>query len=249
MARAAFAGWKAATGERPLRHYPRLLQRLPEVRGGVERGDNLRALSGAPGGSAIPQQCSLGLSGMAFHGTDIGGFGAGLHAGADGSVDSGRGASRPCSAATAPWGGTRVQEPWRFGDEVTAIFRKYVKLRYRLQPYFYDLFRECEETGLPPMRALVLNYEDDPNVHELNDEFMLGDQMLVAPVVEQGARQRMIYLPKGDWYDFWTGEKQEGGRYFVREAPLDLCPIYVKAGHLAACTRSSATPTSWPTRS
>ena len=116
------------------------------------------------------------------------------------------------------------------GDEVTAIFRKYVKLRYRLQPYFYDLFRECEETGLPPMRALVLNYEDDPNVHEMNDEFMLGDQMLVAPVVEQGARQRMIYLPKGDWYDFWTGEKQEGGRYFVREAPLDLCPIYVKAG-------------------
>lgn len=76
----------------------------------------------------------------------------------------------------------------------------------------------------------MLNYEDDPNVHELNDEFMLGDQMLVAPVVEQGARQRMIYLPKGDWYDFWTGEKQEGGRYFVREAPLDLCPIYVKAG-------------------
>lgn len=225
MAKASYEGWKAATGERPF-VITRACYSGSQKYAVVWTGDN-QSLWGHLRMS-IPQQCSLGLSGMAFHGTDIGGFGADctpelmarwIQAGCFSPL------FRSHSAM-----GTRVQEPWRFGDEVTAIFRKYVKLRYRLQPYFYDLFRECEETGLPPMRALVLNYEDDPNVHEMNDEFMLGDQMLVAPVVEQGARQRMIYLPKGDWYDFWTGEKQEGGRYFVREAPLDLCPIYVKAG-------------------
>ena len=75
----------------------------------------------------------------------------------------------------------------------------------------------------------MLHYEQDPNVRELNDEFLLGENLLVAPVVEQGARRRMVYLPAGEWYDFWTGEKHTGG-WLMREAPLDLCPIYVKAG-------------------
>ena len=225
MAKASYEGWKAATGERPF-VITRACYSGSQKYAVVWTGDN-QSLWGHLRMS-IPQQCSLGLSGMAFHGTDIGGFGADCTPELMARWIQ-AGCFSPLFRSHSSMG-TRVQEPWRFGDEVTAIFRKYVKLRYRLQPYFYDLFRECEETGLPPMRALVLNYEDDPNVHELNDEFMLGDQMLVAPVVEQGARQRMIYLPKGDWYDFWTGEKQEGGRYFVREAPLDLCPIYVKAG-------------------
>ena len=80
------------------------------------------------------------------------------------------------------------------------------------------------------MRPLVLEYEGDENVKNRNDEFMLGDRMLIAPVVEQGAREKLVYLPEGVWYDYWTGEKKEGKNFFVRTAPLDLCPIYVKEG-------------------
>ena len=224
MARAAFAGWKEATGLRPFvitRACYSGSQKYAVVWTGGDQslGHQLRM--------AIPQQCNLGLSGMAFMGTDIGGFGADctpelmarwVQAGCFSPL------FRSHSAQ-----GTRVQEPWRFGREVTDIFRKYVKLRYALLPYYYDLFRQCEETGLPPLRPLVLHYEQDPNVRELNDEFLLGENLLVAPVVEQGARRRMVYLPAGEWYDFWTGEKHAGG-WLLREAPLDLCPIYVKAG-------------------
>ncbi len=80
------------------------------------------------------------------------------------------------------------------------------------------------------VRPLVLEYEEDENARNRNDEFMLGDRMLIAPVVEQGARERMVYLPRGTWYDYWTGEKKEGKSFFVKEAPLDVCPVYVKAG-------------------
>ena len=90
--------------------------------------------------------------------------------------------------------------------------------------------RETEQTGIPMIRPLVLEYDRDENVKNRNDEFMLGDRMLIAPVVEQGAREKMVYLPEGIWYDYWTGEKVEGGSFLVRKAPLDLCPIYVKAG-------------------
>ena len=164
---------------------------------------------------------------MAFIGTDIGGFGA------DCTPElMARWVQVGCFSPlfrSHSARGTRMQEPWRFGTEVTDIFRKYVKLRYALLPYYYDLFRQCEQTGLPPLRPLVLHYEQDPNVRELNDEFLLGENLLVAPVVEQGARRRMVYLPAGEWYDFWTGEKHTGG-WLLREAPLDVCPIYVKAG-------------------
>ncbi len=126
--------------------------------------------------------------------------------------------------------GGRPQEPWQFGEEVLSISRKYINLRYELLPYLYDLMRETELTGIPMVRPLVLEYEEDENARNRNDEFMLGDRMLIAPVVEQGARERMVYLPQGTWYDYWTGEKKEGKCFFVKEAPLDVCPVYVKAG-------------------
>lgn len=117
-----------------------------------------------------------------------------------------------------------------FGDEVLDIYRKYTKLRYKLIPYFYDLFFEGEKTGAPIMRPLVFHYEKDEVARTCNDEFMVGDRILVAPVVMQGMDRRMVYLPEGDWYDYWTREKITGPVWFVKEAPLDVCPIYVKAG-------------------
>ena len=177
---------------------------------------------------AIPQLCNLGMSGYPFAGTDIGGFGSDTtgellvrwyQVGCFSTL------FRNHSAM-----GTRRQEPWLFGKEKLDIIRKYVELRYELIPYFYDLFHEHLSTGLPVMRPLVLEYEKDINTHNMNDEFMIGSQMLAAPVVEQGATKRMVYLPSGEWVDYWTKEHIAGGQYIIRDAPLDTCPIYVKAG-------------------
>ena len=177
---------------------------------------------------AIPQMCSLGLSGMPFAGTDLGGFG-----------------SDTTPELLARWVqfacfsplfrnhsalGTRPQEPWRFGPETLDIYRRYVKLRYEWLPYFYDLFWEEQRTGAPILRPLVFHYPEEETARTCNDEFLVGDRVLVAPVVQQGARRRMVWLPRGEWYDYWTREKITGPAAFVREAPLELCPIYVKAG-------------------
>lgn len=80
------------------------------------------------------------------------------------------------------------------------------------------------------MRPLVFHYEKDEVARTCNDEFMLGDRILVAPVVVQGMNNRMVYLPEGEWYDYWTREKIVGPKWFIKDAPLDVCPIYVKAG-------------------
>lgn len=177
---------------------------------------------------AIPQLCNLGLSGMTFAGTDVGGFG---------SDTTGEllarwvqvGCFSPLFRNHSAMG-TRPQEPWRFGQEVLDIYRKYVKLRYHWIPYFYDLFRETEQTGAPVMRPLVYHYEKDQAARTCNDEFMLGDRILAAPVVCQGMTRRMVYLPEGIWYDYWTDERHVGPAWIIKEAPLDVCPVYIKAG-------------------
>lgn len=178
----------------------------------------------------VPQLCNLGMSGFAFAGTDIGGFGADttpelLTRWIEAAVFSPLFRNHSCK-------GTRRQEPWQFGEEVVSIYRKYVKLRYQFLPYLYDLFYMGEQTGLPVMRPLVLHYPQDEQTFNLNSEFLVGDSLLVAPVLEQGATKKMVYLPQGDWYDYWTGEKISGGVWFIREAPIDTCPMYIRAGSM-----------------
>ncbi len=177
---------------------------------------------------AIPQLCNLGMTGMGFVGTDIGGFG-----------------SDPTSELMIRWiqvgvfsplcrnhsgKGQIYQEPWQFDEATLNIYRKYVELRYKLLPYIYDCFYDMSVTGLPVFKPLVLNYEQDSNVWEMNDEFMVGERILVAPVVTQGVKSRMVYLPEGEWIDYETGQNITGGKYFIRSTPLESCPIYVKAG-------------------
>mgnify|MGYP001079491762 CR=1 FL=1 len=177
---------------------------------------------------AIPQLCNMGLSGLSFVGTDVGGFGADT----TGELLARWvqvGCFSPLFRNHCAKGNIN-QEPWLFGDEVREIYKKYVELRYRLLPYLYDLFREEEQTGMPVMRPLVLHYEKDPETFTKNDEFLFGERILVAPVTEQGAHKKMVYLPEGEWYDYDTREKISGGKYFLKEAPLSVCPIYVKAG-------------------
>jgi len=92
--------------------------------------------------------------------------------------------------------------------------------------------RECTKTGMPVMRALWLNYPDDPKAVACSDQYLLGRNLLVAPVVEPGATSRRIYLPRGDWYDFWTGERVAGGREINRPVNLETLPLYLPAGSI-----------------
>ena len=187
---------------------------------------------------AIPQLCNLGLSGMPFAGTDIGGFGSDtteelllrwVQVGCFSPL------FRNHSAM-----GCRQQEPWQFGKRAVEIYRKYVKLRYHWIPYLYDLFWEEERTGAPILRPLVYHYEKNPAAQTCNDEFLFGERILVAPVVNQGTTKRMVYLPVGEWYDYWTGEKLTGESWIIRDAPIEICPIYVKAGSVIPTMESMA---------
>ena len=168
---------------------------------------------------------------MAFVGTDVGGFCA------DTTKEllirwSQVGAFTPLFRNHSAMG-TRHQEPWSFDQETLDIYRKSVELRYQIIPYIYDLYYECSLTGLPLFRALVMNYPKDRNAKEINDEFMLGDNLLIAPVVEQGARRKMVYLPEGKWYLKNENKWYETG-YHVVYAPLDTVPVFIKENSIIA---------------
>lgn len=177
---------------------------------------------------AMPMCLGMGLSGVPFVGTDIGGF-SGDSNGELLARWTQMGALMPfCRNHSSI--NTADQEPWAFGPEVEDIVRQYLRLRYALLPYLYTLFWEAAQTGLPIMRPLVLEYPDDVHVANLSDEFLLGRDLLVAPIYQPGATHRMVYLPAGTWVDFWTGQRLEGGRFVVAEAPLERMPLYVRDG-------------------
>ena len=115
---------------------------------------------------------------------------------------------------------------------VEPICRKYLELRYRMLPYLYSTVRECATTGMPIMRALWLHFPDDPKAVACPDEYLFGQNLLVAPIVEKGATMRAVYLPRGLWYDYWTGERMDGGREIIRPADLETIPLYVRAGSI-----------------
>jgi alpha-glucosidase/alpha-D-xyloside xylohydrolase len=133
---------------------------------------------------------------------------------------------------------------------VEPICRKYLELRYQLLPYNYTLMREACDTGLPPMRALWLHHADDPAAVQRGDQYLWGRDLLVAPVVTPGATERKLYLPAGDWYDFWTGERQTGKREVTRAVDLATLPLYARAGAilpLDPVRQYTSQPTSEPT--
>jgi alpha-glucosidase (family GH31 glycosyl hydrolase) len=113
---------------------------------------------------------------------------------------------------------------------VEPICRKYLELRYRMLPYLYSAARESTVSGLPIMRALWLHYPGDSAAVARGDEYLWGRDLLVAPVVEQGATERKLYLPRGGWTDFWTGERLDGGKEVTRKVDLETIPLYVRAG-------------------
>jgi alpha-glucosidase len=119
--------------------------------------------------------------------------------------------------------------PWLYGDEAEAAIRKTLELRYRLIPILYSLAHETHETGEPIMRPLVMQYPDDQRVTDMTDEWLVGRDLLAAPVLDEGGH-RKIYLPKDIWYDFATGQRVEGAGEFEKEVKLDEVPLYVRGG-------------------
>jgi alpha-glucosidase/alpha-D-xyloside xylohydrolase len=113
---------------------------------------------------------------------------------------------------------------------IEPIARAYAELRYRLLPYTYTLTWEARDRGLPLMRAMWLHYPDDPRARGLATQFLWGRDLLVAPVFSKGATSRDVYLPGGDGYDWWTGDKLAGGRTVTRQVDLATMPLYVRAG-------------------
>jgi len=177
---------------------------------------------------SIPMGSGLGLSGQAFVGADVGGFSGD----ADGELFlrwTQYGVLTPfCRNHSEIF--TTDQYPWSWGEAVLGHVRDAIRLRYRLLPYIYSSFVTASLTGAPVQRPLVLDHQDDPAVRALDDEYLFGPDLLVAPVVEPGQTARHVYLPGGEWYDWHTDEHHEGRSYVLAPTPMDRIPVYARAG-------------------
>lgn len=130
-------------------------------------------------------------------------------------------------------GTRRYNEVWTYGKQAEPILAKYLRLRYTLMPYIYSLAYQTYKTGAPYMRALFMDFPNDPKVDDIGDEYMFGPAFLVAPVTTQGATTKKVYLPAGaDWYNYWTNQRYKGGQTIVVNAPIGILPLFVRAGSI-----------------
>lgn len=177
----------------------------------------------------IPLLTNLSISGVAFVGADVGGFAA--------NTTPELYTRWMQAAALTPFyrthsaTDTEQREPWTWGGDWERINRASIELRYRLLPYLYTLFAQNEKTGQPPLRPLAFDYPQDVDALLVNDEYLVGRDLLVAPVVVQNQRVRSVHFPKGDaWIDWWSGARYEGGKTVRIDAPLERLPLFVRAG-------------------
>ena len=126
--------------------------------------------------------------------------------------------------------GNNAVEPGLFGHEAEQIAKKSIELKYQLHPYIYSYARKAYDTGLPIMRALLLEYPNDEKTYSINDQFLLGQELLIAPVVKEGAKSRNIYLPQGNWIDYNTNKEYEGEQLINYTVSLSTIPMFVKKG-------------------
>jgi alpha-glucosidase len=178
--------------------------------------------------ATLPTLMGLGLSGFAFVGSDIGGF-----------------VGSPSAELLTRWLqvgvfypfmrmhtaiGTDDQEPWSYGVRHEQLNRRFIELRYELLPQVYTALHEASRTGAPPLRPLFFEFPEDEATYRLNDQFLFGRDLLVAPVLREAARTRSVYLPAGDWYDFWTAQRRAGGQRVELPVTLESLPVFVRAG-------------------
>ncbi len=167
---------------------------------------------------------SFGLSGFQFWSQDIGGF-----LGQTGGNLLIRWMQMGTFLSHSRIHGFGDRELYKFEPEVLRICRNYINLRYQLMPYIYGSAFSCVEQSLPMARALVVDYQNDPTVWNISDEYLFGDSILVAPITDP-SNKRAVYLPEGTWTDWWTGEQLEGRRWIDIEADIETLPLYVREG-------------------
>lgn len=201
----------------------------------VWTGDNMSLWSQMR--MSIPMNCNLGISGFSFVGNDVGGFG----------LDTTEelfirwmqlGTFLPIFRNHSNMY-TRRQEPWAFGKNAENIAKKAIKLRYELLPYIYSEFYKSYKEGLPVFRPLVMEYPRDKNVWNLKEEFMFGESILVAPVLYEGEREKIVYLPEEDWYRYDSGEKFSGGKRYRLSCGLDEILVFIKSGSIIPTYKES----------
>ena len=192
----------------------------------VWTGDNMSLWSQMR--MSISMNANLGISGFSFVGNDVSGFG----------LDS----SEELFIRWMEMGPfipifrnhsnmyTRRQEPWAFGPRAEKIAKKSIELRYELIPYIYDLYYISHKEGLPIFRPMIMEYEKDMNLLNMREQFMLGENMIVAPVLYEGERSKTVYLPKGSWFNYFTMEKLQGGKWYKLPCELDEILVFVKEG-------------------
>ncbi|MFI6848917.1 TIM-barrel domain-containing protein [Kitasatospora sp. NPDC050467] len=185
----------------------------------------------------VPAITGAGLSGLNYASGDI----DGIYGGSPQTYvrDLQWKAFTPAFMTMSGWGagnpsaGYNDKQPWRFTEPYLSANRKYLQLKMRLMPYFYTMSKAANDTGVPSTRAMVLEYPDDPVARGnlTSGQFMAGDSFLVAPVVSDTSTRDGIYLPAGNWTDYWTGKVYNGpGWLNGYSAPLDTLPLFVKAG-------------------
>lgn len=189
----------------------------------------------------IPAALNFSLSGIPYWNADIGGFFAG-------AFKQGGGAKNPefqelytrwlQFAAFTPMmrsHGTDIpREIYQFGqagDKTYDVLAKFINLRYSLLPYIYSTAWDVTHHSGSIMRALFMDFEQDKQVYDIGNQYMFGKSIMVSPVTKAGLKEQAVYLPAGTlWYDFWTGKTEEGGKSITAATPIDIMPLYVKAG-------------------
>ena len=178
----------------------------------------------------------LGLSGNANTGSDIGGF-QGPAPGAELLVRwVQNGIFQPRFSIHSCNSDNTVTEPWMYGEH-TVYIRDAIKLRYQMVPYLYALLRQANTKGSPIMRPMVYEFQNDPDCYQEGVDFMLGPYILVANVVDEGAKTRSVYLPKGnDWYDFYTRTPYAGGQTITFPVDISSIPMFLREGAIVPLT-------------
>ncbi|WP_316843740.1 TIM-barrel domain-containing protein [Pedobacter psychrodurus] len=228
MARSSYEGAREQFKERPFiltRSGYAGLQRYTALWTGDNRGEDDHMLAG------VRLINSLGLSGVAFAGMDIGGF-----------------TGNPTTALYTRWIAlgaftpyfrnhtalnTKAAEPWSFGEDVLDIARNYISLRYQLMPYIYAGFYEAAQSGLPVMRSLAINYTHDPKIldTQFQNQYEFGNAFMVAPF-ESAKEFGKVYFPAGTWYDLYSDGLQRGNEEKIIQLAINKLPVFVKGGSI-----------------
>ena len=167
---------------------------------------------------------SFGLSGFQFWSQDIGGF-----CGTTSGELLIRWMQLGMFISHSRIHGFGDRELYKFAPDVVRVCRDFIQLRYRLMPYIYGSAIECVRESLPMARALVVEYQDDPTVWNMGDEYLFGDSILVAPIVDESNRRR-VYLPQGTWTDWWSRVRVPGNQWITVTADIDRMPLFIREG-------------------